>query len=213
MLEESGYEQGKIDYLVNGFTKGFSLEYVGILSGRRMAPNPKLRVGNKVELWNKVMKEVQLGRFAGPFKEPPFKQFVQSPIGLVPKDKGLKTRLIFHLSYPRDGDSVNSGIPYEKCSVAYPDFDEAVKLCLKEGVGCMVCKSDMSSALRHVPLAKNQWWLLIMKAEHPTTKETMFFVDKCLPFGSSISCAIFQLSQMLLHRLWNSRPRSPMLTT
>ena len=31
-----------------------------------------------------------------------------------------------------------------------------------------------------------------MKAEHPITRETKFFVDKCLPFGSSISCAIFQ---------------------
>ena len=133
-----------------------------------------------------------MGRFAGPFSDPPFDQFVQSPIGLVPKDKGLKTRLIFHLSYPKDGDSVNSGIPYEKCTVAYPDFDEAVKLCLKEGRGCSVGKSDMSSAFRHVPMAKDQWWLLVMKAEHPITKKTMFFVDKCLPFCSSISCAIFQ---------------------
>ena len=31
-----------------------------------------------------------------------------------------------------------------------------------------------------------------MKAEHPVTKEIWFFVDKCLPFGASISCAIFQ---------------------
>ena len=31
-----------------------------------------------------------------------------------------------------------------------------------------------------------------MKAEHPVTKKIWFFVDKCLPFGSSISCAIFQ---------------------
>ena len=118
--------------------------------------------------------------------------FVQSPIGLVPKDKGLKTRLIFHLSYPKDGDSVNSGIPHEECTVKYPDFDEAVKLCLQEGVGCSVGKSDMSSAFRHVPMAKDQWWLLVMKATHPVTKKVFYFVDKCLPFGSSISCAIFQ---------------------
>ena len=117
---------------------------------------------------------------------------MQSPIGLVPKDKGKKTRLIFHLSYPRNGDSVNSGIPYEKCTVQYPDFDEAVKLCLQEGVNCSVGKSDMSSAFRHVPMRKDQWWLLVMKAVHPVTKKLWFFIDKCLPFGSSISCAIFQ---------------------
>ena len=134
---------------------------------------------------------MELGRFAGPYKNPPFEYFVQSPIGLVPKDKGLKARLIFHLSYPRTGDSVNSGIPKEKCSVKYPDFDEAVALCVKEGVGCCIGKSDMSSAFRHVPLRKDQWWLMVMKASHPVTK-VFYFVDKCLPFGSFISCAIFQ---------------------
>ena len=116
----------------------------------------------------------------------------KSPIGLVPKDKGKKTRLIFHLSFPKDGDSVNSGIPHEKCTVKYPDFDEAVKLCLNEGVGCYIGKSDMSSAFRHVPMAPSQWWLLVMKATHPQTGKMYYFVDKCLPFGSSISCAIFQ---------------------
>ena len=79
------------------------------------------------------MKEVELGRYAGPFEKPPFEHYVQSPIGLVPKDKGLKTRLIFHLSYPKQGESVNSGIPKEKCRVKYPDFEEAVRLCIREG--------------------------------------------------------------------------------
>ena len=193
LLLTSGYNLEKTQFLVNGFKHGFSLQYQGNLFGvKRTAPNLKLRIGNKAELWNKVMNEVELGRFAGPFEDPPFDSFVQSPIGLVPKDKGLKTRLIFHLSYPRDGDSVNSGIPYEKCTVSYPSFDEAVKLCLYEGVRCYVGKSDMSSAFRHVPMAKSQWWLLVMKAEHPKTKKIMYFVDKCLPFGSSISCMIFQ---------------------
>ena len=31
-----------------------------------------------------------------------------------------------------------------------------------------------------------------MKARHPLTKELFYFVDKCLPFGASISCAHFQ---------------------
>ena len=53
-------------------------------------------------------------------------------------------------------------------------------------------KSDMSSAFRHVPLKICQWHLLVMKAKHPKTGKTYYFVDKCLPFGSSISCAIFQ---------------------
>ena len=193
LLLKTNYDRAKTEFLTQGFKYGFSLNYKGNLKGcRRLAPNLKLRVGSKVELWNKVMNEVELGRYAGPFEEPPFETFVQLPIGLVPKDKGLKTRLIFHLSYPKDGDSVNAGIPHEACTVKYPDFDEAVKLCIQEGEGCYVGKSDMSSAFRHVPMAKDQWWLLVMKAEHPISKKIYYFMDKCLPFGSSTSCAIFQ---------------------
>ena len=193
LLKETKFDSEKTSYLVNGFRHGFSLNYQGPLKEcKRLAPNWKLRVGNKTELWNKVMTEVELGRYAGPFEEPPFESFVQSPIGLVPKDKGLKTRLIFHLSYPREGDSVNSGIPKESCSVKYPAFDEAVKLCLDEGVNCSLGKSDMSSAFRHVPMALDQWWLLVMMAIHPLTRKMFYFVDKCLPFGASMSCAIFQ---------------------
>ena len=116
---------------------------------KRFSPNLKLRVGSKLELWNKVMVEVKGNRYAGPFEEVPFETFsFQSPIGLVPKDKGKKTRLIFHLSYPRTGNSVNAGISKDRCSVRYPDFKEAIQICLAAGKGCCVAKSDMSMAFR-----------------------------------------------------------------
>ena len=45
----------------------------------------------------------------------------------------------------------------KKCTVKYPDFDEAVKLCLEQGVGCSIGKLDMSSTFRHVPIASSEW--------------------------------------------------------
>ena len=140
------------------------------------------------------MKEVRLKRYAGPFEDPPFKDFIQSPIGLVPKDNGKNTRLIFHLSYPRDklGTSVNAGIPKSKCTVKYLDFEQAIKLCKLAGKSAKAAKSDMSSAFRHLPMLVKDYCLLIMMARHPKTKKKYYFVDKCLPFRSSISCAVFQ---------------------
>ena len=39
-----------------------------------------------------------------------------------------------------------------------------------------------------------------MKARHPITKQWIFFVDNCLPFGASISCSHFQrFSNSLKH--------------
>ena len=138
LLVESRYPKSKREFLTKGFRNGFALNFEGNRKVQRFAPNLKLHVGSKVELWNKVMKEIAAGRYAGPYESPPFEYFIQSPIGLVPKDHGKKTRLIFHLSYPRDeekGISVNAGIPKEKCTVKYPDFDEAVKMCLREAEG------------------------------------------------------------------------------
>ena len=142
------------------------------------------------------MKEVKEKRYAGPYIAVPdeFKDdYIQSPIGLVPKDGGTKTQLIFHLSYPRgEGLSVNECTPEHLKKVDYPDFDRAVQLCLKEGVGCYLSKSDLTAAFRQLGLAKRWWRYLIMKAKHPKTGQYYYFVDKCLPFGAAVSCQLFQ---------------------
>ena len=190
LLKEAGYDEKKTNFLIKGFTNGFSLGYQGPKRVNRKAANLPLRVGSKLELWNKIMTKVKAKRYAGPYKRIPFKNYIQSP-GLLPKDKGKKTRLIFHLSYPKKGDSVNSGIPEELCSVTYPDFMDAVAMCVEAGEACYCAKSDMSMAFRNVPMDKKSWCFLILKANHPQTGKT-YFVDKCLPFGASISCAIFQ---------------------
>ena len=146
-----------------------------------------------------TMEEVQVGRVAGPFKHIPFKEtFIQSPIGLVPK-AGNKTRLIFHLSYDfKNGNkSVNHWIPEDVCSVHYNDLDKAVKDCLqilKEfGIHILFfSKSDLKSAFCILGIRFLDHCLLVMKARNPRTGDWVFFIDKCLPFGASISCAHFQ---------------------
>ena len=85
LLKESLYDELETRFIVNGFRFGFPLEYAGPRNLTRQANNLPLNCGTKTQLWNKVMKEVQLGRYAGPFEEIPFTNYVQSPIGLVPK--------------------------------------------------------------------------------------------------------------------------------
>ena len=99
LLEDAGYDPEKTRILVDGFRFGFGIGYNGPKIRRSTAENILFSVGNKVILWNKVMKEVKLGRVAGPYKSPPFDNFIQSPVGLVPKSGRDQTRLIFHLSY------------------------------------------------------------------------------------------------------------------
>ena len=195
LLNQSGYDREKTEFLVQGLTHGFDLCYKGNRQVKIDSPNLPFRIGDKFDMWEKIMKEVTLGRYAGPFEAPPFEHYIQSPIGLVPKDNGTKTRLIFHLSYPRNkGTSVNSNTPYENCRVNYKDFDHAIRRCLEELQfgACYLAKSDLVSAFRILCIRKEDWPLLVMKAYHPVSKKLYYFVDKCLPFGHSISCSLFQ---------------------
>ena len=196
LLNQSSYDTVKTDFLIDGLKNGFKLNYRGPREVTVRSPNLPFRTGNKIDLWNMVMKEVRLKRYAGPYPQPPFKHYIQSPIGLVPKDGGKKMRLIFHLSYPRDGkSSVNINTPKEHCTVQYKDFDQAVRRCmeeLNEGEFCYLGKSDLTSAFRILGISPDDWPLLVMKAENPKDGKIYYFVDKCLPFGHSISCALFQ---------------------
>ena len=207
LLTETRYDQRQATKLIQGFKKGFPLGYKGNRNTTLNSPNLEITVGSKLELWNKVMKEVKEKRYAGPFSEIPFKNYIQSPIGLVPKDGGKATRLIFHLSYPRTKNgqksylSVNANVDECESTVHYPDFSEAINLCLNLGEGlCYAGKSDLKSAFRHLPIRPEDWPLLVMKAESPIDGKFYFFIDKCLPFGASISCAHFQsFSNALSH--------------
>ena len=138
------------------------------------------------------MKEVKPKRFAGPYKQIPFDNYIQSPVGLVPKDNGMDTRLIFHLSYPRTGLSVNSGTPKESTRVTYCDFSEAVRMCMEVGISCKMGKSDFKSAFRNLGIRPDQFFLLVLMARSPFDSQIYFFIDKHLPFGAAISCLHFQ---------------------
>lgn len=117
-LIESGYDSNKTQLLVNYFKEGFPIGYEGNKKRKSFSNNLPLSVGTPTQLWNKVMKEVKAGRVNGPYDEPPFENFIQSPLGLVPKHKPGETRLIFHLSHPH-GDSVNSNTDQIYTKVQY----------------------------------------------------------------------------------------------
>ena len=223
-LRRTKYDEEEIKFLEQGFTRGFNIEYHGPQNRQSQSNNIPFTVWNKTQLWNKLMKEVGHKRVAGPFRTIPFENYIQSPIGLVPKVGGNQTRLIFHLSYDCKEDdlkSVNHHTPRDKCAVHYQDLDYAIAAYLNVLGGSeprtnfsrnaneqrwrnkfdnhwrlkrqvFAGKSDLRSAFRILGLSEDSWKWLVMKAQDPNTSEWNYFVDKCLPFGASISCSHFQ---------------------
>ena len=206
-----------------------------------------MKVGSRTQLWNKLIKEVRAGHVAGPYDNIPFENYIQSPIGLVPKaGNSGQTRLIFHLSFDfgekQEDLSLNHHTDDELCTVKYNDINAAVKQCIEvqeearalkaatvefdemtadnksnqmnseDNELIFLGKSDIKSAFCLVPLSLYSWMWLIMMAMNPKTKKWQFFVDKCLPFGASISCAVFQRFSNALKHLMQFRTNRKSLT-
>ena len=232
LLKQTCYDEQEIEFLRKGFTTGFDLEYQGPVHRQSTARNLPLTVGSKTQLWNKLMKEVKVMRVDGPYDEIPFDDYIQSLIGLVPKvgGDGNRTRLIFHLSHEFKEEqlqSVNYFIPREHCSVKYKDLDFAIRAYLRvleggipihnQSRNANECrwrnnfdrhrklnrivsarKSDLQNAFRFVRT-------LGMEAQDPISGKWKFFIDKCLPFGASISCSHFQRFSNALCHIFESR--------
>ena len=94
--------------------------------------------------------------------------------------------------------SINFHTPEELCSVKYNDLDHAVKVSLrilgdqKNSDQLFFAKSDFLNAFRILPGKIGHRCLLVIKIRHPLSRVIHYFVDKCLPFGTSISCVHFQ---------------------
>lgn len=85
LLKQYEYYVKEIQFIVNSFREGFGLGFAGNRKVCRNSPNLELDLGNLEELWSKMMKEVKLKRFSGPFSDIPFIHYIQSLVGLVPK--------------------------------------------------------------------------------------------------------------------------------
>lgn len=129
----------------------------------------------------------------GPFDKLPLANLHLSPVGVVPKSDG-GWRMITHLSYPESG-GINFFIDPELCTVQYASFDGVVDMISKLGSGALLGKLDVKSAFRLIPVDPADFDLLGFSIDG------LYYVDKCLPMGCSISCKIWETFATFLHWL------------
>ena len=170
--------------MVKGFTEGFPLNYCGSLSGLSAQNHASARQ-NPDAVNEDLAAEIHKGRIAGPFDGKPFPEFFCSPLAVVAKKDG-KFRRIHDLSFPKDGDSVNAGIPREYATVQYETLDCVISAVVRAGRGAMIAKADIEKAFRIIPISPSDYkYLGFLWA-------SKYWYDKCLPMGASTSCQTFE---------------------
>ena len=111
-----------------------------------------------------LAKELSHGSMLGPFDVSPFHASVTgiSPMSTRPKKEPGSRRVIVDLSWPPDGNSVNSLIPKDSflrvpTKLRYPTIDDICRRAFQLGPGVKGWKKDVSRAFRQVPLDP-AWW-------------------------------------------------------
>ena len=140
-----------------------------------------------------IEKDLFHGRKAGPFKEPPFQNFVGSPMGAFPKKRSMgKYRVIHDLSWP-PGRSINDYILKEEFTLQYISIDDIaslVKVLHGKCMGSYMSKIDLEDAFKHIAV-RNQDWELLGSTWYDTKGQVCYYVDLVLPFGLRSSPKLF----------------------
>ena len=182
--------------LEQGFTTGFKVNYNGPRQEYQCHNLPSVNRNQRVAR-QKIRKEVEAGRVAGPFQKTPLKNLRCSPLGLVEKAQKGKFRLIHHLSFPQ-GDSVNTYICDELAKVSYTTFDKALEHVVLMGSEAQIAKADLKDAFRMLPIRPQDFDLLGFQFEGE------YYFDKALPMGLKISCHYFEMFSTFLNWLINN---------
>ena len=121
-----GYDEHEVEFLVNGFSSGFSVGFEG-QTQCHADQNSKIAQQHPEEIDKFTERKLQLGRFEGPFTQLPFQKCHVSPLSLREKTMAGTYRLIHDLCFLYDGSSlVNDGIPENNTVVRYATVQDAI---------------------------------------------------------------------------------------
>lgn len=186
---------------MSGITVGMDIGFTGRRDVTRACRNlisatRDPRVEQKVH--ELITADAIAGKKSGPHDVKPFEHFWMSPIGSVPKKVGAgeeqqvtDIRVIHHLSYPFDGDSINN--QSVDIFVKLGSFDDAMRAIVQVGRGCYLTKIDVKAAYKLVPVRAEDWPLLgfVWRGK--------FYYERTLPFGLKSSCRQWEVYATALH--------------
>jgi len=178
-----------VRYLLSGLSDGFHTGIQNHLQIETYTVKNLVSAGkDPVTISQLLDKEVHDNYWIGPYVEAPFDVYRINPIGVVQHKYNLKKRLIVDMSAPHDNamyPSVNDLIDKNEFSLTYVKIDDAINIIKELGQGSWLCKVDVKSAFKNLPIHPSLW-----RFHGIQWKNQMFFATR-LVFGSRSSPKIF----------------------
>ena len=175
----------KVAYVVQGLRDGLHLGFNYSTSLKSATRNMASALLNPQVIDNCLQLDVETGRVAGPFSQPPLPVLHVIRFGVFPKrHQPVNWRPILDLSSPA-GHSVNDGIAGEDYSLQYMKVDDIAGI-MPLGRGSLMAKFNVQNAYRIMPVHTEDRQLLGIKWRDA------FYVDMVLPFGVRSAPYIFR---------------------
>lgn len=180
--------------VLHGIEFGFSYNAPLFISESRIFPNMPSALEFPDVITKKVEKELEAGRYKGPFSKREVEDlvgfFIAHPIGVFLKDPLAKPRLVEDLSYPRSGSipSVNSLSDVSGFDLNWAGIAETISLMIKAPDGTQAASIDIEGAYRTIGIRPDEFWMGVIQSE-----PERFVIDLAAKFGGKISAFIFEL--------------------
>ncbi|VDI39408.1 Hypothetical predicted protein [Mytilus galloprovincialis] len=183
-----------VNYLCHGLAFGFDTLISNTDVPTKECRNLRSAITQPDIVDKLIESEVNKGFLEGPFEELHFQQYRVSPIGVaIGKYSGKPRLIVVDLSSPHENivhQSVNDMIDKDSCSLSYVRIDDAIQIIQNLGRYTTMCKTDISDAIKLMPVLPLQWHMFCIK-----WRTNYYFYTK-LAFGCRSSPRIFDnLSQ------------------
>ena len=168
--------------IVNSLEFGWPINYTASQWPHHVNHNHLSAVKHASAVQKVINKEVNVRATAGHFSENPFDcPIMLSPLLIVPKKNSLDCHLVLDLSFSPE-HSVNDGIPIDSFlgkpfQLHLPGVDALVHFIQKLGPGCLLFKTDLSTAYHQLPIDPRDYHFL------DYSFDDLIFFDTVFAFG------------------------------
>ena len=182
-----------VDYIITACTEGVDIGYRGPRYYREYDNWPSANTFYE-HVQADIDKSLALGIKVGPFSQPPFPNFVGSPMGAFLRKRANKIRTIHDLSW-RPGSAINDFISKDDFRITYLTLDEVISSIVDRGRHTQLAKLDLEAAFHHIPVRPQDFELLgsTFHRFNPITNTYIkeYYFDRVLQFGARSSPKLF----------------------